>query len=113
MHARLWARAGPYLAFHPIGEGAFAFGWNLSPQDACFWTDSVGSVGWGEYPIGGIAVPHYHAAMNLILIILVLLLLFGGGGFYFGGPAYGGGGLGLILLICLIIYLMGGFRGRK
>ena len=35
-----------------------------------------------------------------------------GGGFYFGGPAIGGGGLGLVLLIALIIFLMGGFRAR-
>jgi hypothetical protein len=51
--------------------------------------------------------------MNLIIILLVLLLLFGGGGFYFGGPAIGGGGIGLILVICLIIYFMGGFRTKK
>jgi hypothetical protein len=50
--------------------------------------------------------------MNLLLIVLVLLLLFGGGGFYFGGPAVGGGGLGLILVICLVVYLLGGFRTR-
>ena len=49
---------------------------------------------------------------NLLLVLLVLLLLFGGGGFYWGGPAYGGGGLGLVLLVCLIIFLMGGFRSR-
>lgn len=42
-----------------------------------------------------------------------MLLLFGGGGFYFGGPAVGGSGLGLILLICLVIFLAGGFRTRK
>ena len=35
------------------------------------------------------------------------------GGFYYGGPAYGGGGLGLILLICLIVYLFGGFRTKS
>ena len=51
--------------------------------------------------------------MNTLLIIVVLLLLFGGGGFYFGGPVIGGSGLGLILLICLVIYLEGGFRGSK
>ena len=51
--------------------------------------------------------------MNLLILIVVLLLLFGGGGFYFGGPVIGGGGLGLILLICLVIYFMGGFRGSK
>jgi hypothetical protein len=39
--------------------------------------------------------------------------LFGGGGFYFGGPMIGGGGLGLILLIGLVVYFMGGFRGSK
>jgi len=53
------------------------------------------------------------AGMNLILILLVLLLLGGGGGFYYGGPVYGGSGLGLALLICVVIYLMGGFRGKK
>lgn len=45
--------------------------------------------------------------------MVVLLLLFGGGGFYIGGPAIGGSGLGLILLICLVIYLAGGFRTTK
>jgi hypothetical protein len=53
------------------------------------------------------------ARMNLLLLIIVFLLLFGGGGFYFGGPAIGGGGLGLVFLICLIVYLMGGFRARN
>ncbi len=48
--------------------------------------------------------------MKLILIVLVLMLLFGGGGFYFGGPAIGGSGLGLVLLIGLIIYFVGGSR---
>jgi hypothetical protein len=66
----------------------------------------------GEGPIGMAAEKCYHAAMNTLLLVIVLLLLFGGGGFYFGGPAFGGGGLGLILLICLIVYLMGGFRTR-
>jgi hypothetical protein len=50
--------------------------------------------------------------MNTLLLIIILLLLFGGGGFYIGGPAIGGGGLGLVLLICLIIFLMGGFGPR-
>jgi hypothetical protein len=51
--------------------------------------------------------------MNLLLLVIVLVLLFGGGGFYLGGPVYGGSGLGLVLLICVIVYLMGGFRGRR
>jgi hypothetical protein len=54
----------------------------------------------------------YHVGMNPLLLIIILLLIFGGGGFYVGGPAYGGGGLGLVLIICLIIWLMGGF-GRR
>jgi len=45
--------------------------------------------------------------------MVVLLLLFGGGGFYFGGPVIGGSGLGLVLLICLVVFLMGGFRSAK
>jgi len=55
----------------------------------------------------------YLAGMNILLLVVVLLLLFGGGGFYFGGPVIGGSGLGLILVICLIAYLMGGFRSTK
>ena len=51
--------------------------------------------------------------MNLLLFIVILLLLFGGGGFYFGGPVVGGSGLGLILAICLVIYLLGGFRTKS
>ncbi len=51
--------------------------------------------------------------MNLLLLIVVLLVLFGGGGFYLGGPAIGGSGLGLVLLIGLVIFFMGGFRGAK
>jgi hypothetical protein len=51
--------------------------------------------------------------MNPLVLIIVLILLFGGGGFYVGGPAYGGGGLGLVLTICLIIFLMGGWRTKN
>ena len=51
--------------------------------------------------------------MNLLLLVVVLLLLFGGGGFYFGGPVIGGSGLGLVLFICLIVFLMGGFRQKS
>jgi len=65
---------------------------------------------WGEHPIAAILDEGYIADMSPILLILILLLLFGGGGFYLGGPVFGGGGLGLILLICLVIYFMGGFR---
>ena len=67
---------------------------------------------WGEDPIEIVARERYPAAMNILLLIVVLLLLFGGGGFYLGGPVVGGGGLGLILVICLVIYLLGGFRAK-
>ena len=66
----------------------------------------------GKGPIGGMAAAWYLATMNLIVLVLILFLLFGGGGFYFGGPIIGGSGLGLVLLICLIIYFMGGFRAK-
>ena len=69
-------------------------------------------VQWGEDPIGTIVPRCYLTAMNILLVLLVLLLLFGGGGFYFGGPAIGGGGLGLVLVICLIVDCMGGFRAK-
>jgi hypothetical protein len=67
----------------------------------------------GRRPHGNRAAAGYLHRMNTLLIIVVLLLLFGGGGFYFGGPVIGGSGLGLILLICLIIWITGGFRTTK
>jgi hypothetical protein len=67
----------------------------------------------GEDPIETFVSAGYPGNMNLLLVLLVLLVLFGGGGLYFGGPIIGGSGIGLILLICLIIYVMGGFRGSK
>jgi hypothetical protein len=51
--------------------------------------------------------------MNPILLILLLVLLFGGGGFYIGGPMIGGSTLGLVLVICLVVYLMGGWRTKN
>lgn len=67
---------------------------------------------WGEDPIVIVTAVHYRGGMNLLIVLVLCLLLFGGGGLYFGGPFIGGGGIGLILLICLIIYCMGGFRTK-
>jgi hypothetical protein len=67
----------------------------------------------GKRPHSNLAAVCYSAGMNMLLLIVVLLLLFGGGGFYFGGPVIGGSGLGLVLLICLIVYFMGGFRSKS
>jgi hypothetical protein len=50
---------------------------------------------------------------DILLLMVVLLLLFGGGGFYFGGSVIGGSRLGLILVICLVIDCLGGFRSTK
>jgi hypothetical protein len=65
------------------------------------------------HPMGHCESLGYVVGMNLLLLLIVLLLLFGGGGFYLGGPVYGGSGIGLVLLICLIIFLTGGFRTRN
>jgi|SRR5580692_5598973 hypothetical protein len=49
--------------------------------------------------------------MSTILIILVLILLLGGGGYY-GHSTYGGAGLGgvlgLVLVVALVVWLVGG-----
>ena len=55
----------------------------------------------GQGPIASAKGYDYPAAMNPLLLIIVLILLFGGGG------------IGLILLICLVIYLLGGWRPRR
>jgi hypothetical protein len=51
----------------------------------------------------------------MLIIILILILLFGAGGWSFGNrwnPGYGPGvSLGTVLVICLIIWLLGGFNG--
>ena len=67
----------------------------------------------GERPDSNRVTMDYLVSMNILLLMVVLLLLFGGGGFYFGGPVIGGSGLGLVLLICLAVYFMGGFRPRN
>jgi uncharacterized membrane protein YccC len=67
----------------------------------------------GERPNSNHATMDYVTRMNILLLMLVLLLLFGGGGFYFGGPVIGGSGIGLVLAICLVVYLLGGFRPRN
>ena len=79
--------------------------------DAARASENVPAAGKG--PIEADAAASYLAPMNPILLVLLLVLLFGGGGFYFGGPMIGGGGLGLILVICLIVYLMGGWRTKS
>jgi hypothetical protein len=71
------------------------------------------SVPWVEDPIETVALVCHLTGMNILLLMVVLLLLFGGGGFYFGGPVIGGSGLGLVLLICLVVFLTGGFRSAK
>jgi hypothetical protein len=66
----------------------------------------------GGRPHSSPAVAGYLMVMNLIIILLILLLLCGGGGFYLGGPIIGGSGIGLILVVCLVVYCMGGFRRK-
>src|SRR5581483_9474863 len=50
--------------------------------------------------------------MSTILIIVLLIVLLGGGGGYYGYRSYGGAGLGgvlgLILVVLLVVWLVGG-----
>jgi Protein of unknown function (DUF3309) len=52
--------------------------------------------------------------MGTILIIVLLVLLLGGGGGYYGYRRYGGAGvggaLGLVLIILLVLWLVGGLQ---
>jgi hypothetical protein len=52
--------------------------------------------------------------MSTILIILVLIFLFGGGAYYahdrYGGTALGSV-LGLLLVVVVVLWLVGGFGG--
>ena len=90
--------------------------WGLTQPAAAnsaLWESPCSREFWvGKGPMVAGAAKWYPGTMNLLLLVIVLLLLFGGGGFYFGGPVIGGGGLGLVLVICLIIYFMGGFRSK-
>ena len=83
------------------------------PSSAFLSTGTLPRFLWGEDPIEAAAELCNNQCMNILLVLVVLLLLFGGGGFYFGGPVIGGGGIGLILLICLLVYIFGGFRTRN
>ena len=51
--------------------------------------------------------------MSLCTPLFIALLLFGGSPFYFSGPINGAIGIGVILLICLFVYIAGGFRLLK
>jgi hypothetical protein len=53
--------------------------------------------------------------MSLILLIVIIVVLFGGGGGYYAHRSYGGRGLGgvlgLLVVILLILWLVGGLHG--
>ena len=55
----------------------------------------------------------YLNGMNILVLMFVLLLLFGGGGFYVGGPVIGASGLGLMLVLCLVVYSSGRISFEK
>ena len=57
------------------------------------------------------ATPCHLAAVSASIFSFVRLLSFGGGGFYLGGAV--GGIIGLILLVCLVLQLMGGFHAQN
>ena len=50
--------------------------------------------------------------MSTLLIIILLIILFGGGGGYYAHRSWGGRGLGgvlgLVLLIIVVLWLVGG-----
>jgi hypothetical protein len=52
--------------------------------------------------------------IQMLLLIIVLLLLFGGGGGYYGYSRWenreGIGIVGIVLIIVVVVYLMGGIR---
>jgi hypothetical protein len=50
---------------------------------------------------------------NLIFILLFLIMVGGGVGLYYGGPAGGAVGIGVILIISLAFYYLGGFSDRN
>ena len=53
--------------------------------------------------------------MSLILLILIIVVLFGGGGGYYAHRSYGGRGLGgvlgLVVVVLLVVWLIGGLHG--
>jgi hypothetical protein len=65
----------------------------------------------GEGPIAASVAEGYLATMNLLVVALVLLLLFVGC-FYFAGFVIGGEAIGLILLMGVIIYWVGGSHAK-
>jgi hypothetical protein len=54
--------------------------------------------------------------MSTLLVIIILLLLLGGGGGYYGYSRWGTGGgvgiFGLVLIVLVVYYLVGG-RGPR
>jgi hypothetical protein len=50
--------------------------------------------------------------MDALLFVVALLLMFGWGGFYLGGPVVAASGLALVLMLCVLLYVMGGLRTK-
>jgi hypothetical protein len=59
-----------------------------------------------------IAIQKGFRVMGGILILILLIVLLGGGGGYYGYSRYGGpglgGALGLVLLVLIVLWLVGG-----
>jgi hypothetical protein len=76
------------------------------------WTVGIGS--WLRPPKGYFHDRKGRWEMGTILIIILLILLLGGGGGYYGYSRYGGrgigGALGLVLIILLVLWLVGGLH---
>src|ERR1035437_9756660 len=85
----------------------------LLSNSAQFGREVIFTSPMGRTPYSACATPCYLTGKNLLLLLVGLLLLCGGGRFYFGGPVIGGSGPGLVLAICIVVYLLGGFLPRS
>jgi len=66
---------------------------------------------WGEDPMESVAGPCHLVGMKTLISLVMLPFFFAGSGFFLAGLI--GGVVGLILLICLILQLTGGFHTRS
>ena len=67
---------------------------------------------WGKPKCAVLESSHKEDVMPTLLIVVLLLLLLGGGGGYWGYSRWGAGGgigiFGVVLIVLLVVYVLGG-----
>jgi hypothetical protein len=115
--ARSWTNAlreGSQQAERGIGDPRLQIGTRAAFDHAVEPIHKIAGHDKRRHSAGAAKDPTRTCPMSTILIIVLLILLLGGGGGYYGYNRYGGPGLGgvlgLVLIVLLVVWLLGGVQ---